>query len=82
MRACRLIREDLVELDVIVKRRFTERKMLGRQAGDERLCMARGKGGRGFKSMKHMCKETKFRILVTCHYQDVNGLKLLGVGAR
>ena len=44
---CRLSKEDLVELDIIVKRELGERNMHGRQASDGRLYLARAKGGRG-----------------------------------
>ena len=62
MNACRLSKEDLDELDMTVKRELRERNMHGRQGSDERLYLARAKGGRGVKSMRGMYKETKVRV--------------------
>ena len=62
MNVCTMSKEDLVEMDMIVKRELRERKMHERQASDERLYLACGKGGRGVKSMRDLYKETKVRI--------------------
>ena len=40
-------KDDLVELDMVVKRKLREEKMHGRQATYERLYLPRSKGGRG-----------------------------------
>ena len=62
MKVCRLSKEDLVEVDMIVKREPRERNMHRRQASDERLYLARASGRRQVKSMKIMYKETKVRV--------------------
>ena len=58
MNICRFSKGDLVELDMVVKRKLREEKMHGRQASDERLYLPRSKGGRGIKSMRDLYKET------------------------
>ena len=65
MNICRFSKGDLVELDMVVKRKLREEKMHGRQASDERLYLPRSKGGRGIKSMRDLYKETK--VLVACY---------------
>ena len=62
MNVSRLNKEDLVELDMIVKMELTERKLYGRQATNERLYLACDRCGRGVKSMRDMYKETRVRI--------------------
>ena len=49
MNVCRLSKEDLIELDMIVKRELRERNMHERQTSDEKLYLARVKGGRVVK---------------------------------
>ena len=47
---------------MIVKRELRERKMHERQTSDERLYLARAKGGREVKSMRDMYKERKVEV--------------------
>ena len=62
MNICRLSTDDLVELDMVVKRKLREEKMHGRQASDERLYLPRSKGRKEIKSMRDLYKETKVRV--------------------
>ena len=59
MNICRFSKDDLVELDMVVKRKLREAKMHGRQASDEILYIPRSKGGRGIKRMSDLYKVTK-----------------------
>ena len=62
MNVCKFSKEDLRELDMILKKELRLKNMLGRQSSDERLYMKRQVGGRGLKSLKEVCQETKVRI--------------------
>jgi hypothetical protein len=62
MNVCKFSKEDLNELDGIVKRVLRDNKMHARQASDERLFLERAKGGRGLKSFKDVYLETKVRV--------------------
>ena len=51
MNVCRFSKEELLELDQIIKRQLRRNNMLGRQSSDERLYLKREEGGRGLKSL-------------------------------
>ena len=62
MNVCRFSKEELLELDQIIKRQLRKNKMLGRQSSDERLYLKQEEGGRGLKSLRDVYKETKLRV--------------------
>ena len=62
MNVCRFSKEELLELDQIIKRQLRRNNMLGRQSSDERLYLKREEGGRGLKSLRDIYKETKLRV--------------------
>ena len=47
MNVCKFTKEELNELDLVVKRELRKCNMLGRQSSDERLYLKRDVGGRG-----------------------------------
>ena len=53
---------ELNELDQVIKRERRSKKMLGKQASDERLYLKRKDGGRGIKSLRDTYRETRVRI--------------------
>ena len=62
MNGSRFSKEELLELDQIIKRQVRRNNMLGRQSSDERLYLKREEGGRGLKSLRDVYKETKLRV--------------------
>ena len=62
MNACNLRIDELDELDNIVKSALRKDGFHGRQSSDERLFTNRREGGRGLKSFKEVCDETKTRV--------------------
>ena len=74
MNVRRFSKEELLELDQIIKRQLRRNNMLGRQSSDKRLYLKREEGGRGLKSLRDVYKETKLRV--ACH--KVNGSKQHG----
>ena len=65
MNVCNLGKGELDELDNTVKSALRREGFHGRQSSDERLFTNRREGGRGFKSFKEVCDETKKRV--TCY---------------
>ena len=65
MNICRFNVGELKELDQTIKREIQGKNMLGKQASNERLYLMRDKGGRGLKSLRDTCKET--RLHVACY---------------
>ena len=61
MNVCRFSKEQLLELDQIMKRQLKRNNMLGRQSSDERLYLKWEEEGRGLKS-RDVYKETKLRV--------------------
>ena len=61
MNVC-VIKEELEELDKMVKDILRERKFHGRQASDERLYMRLEEGGRGLMSFKDVHARAKARV--------------------
>ena len=59
-----LVKESWKKWNRFLKVNSDQSKCLGRQARDERLYLKREGGGRGFKSMRDVYKET--RLPVTC----------------
>ena len=59
MNVCNLGKGDLDELDMTVKSVLRREEFHGRQSSDERLSLKRKEGGRGLKSFKEVCNETK-----------------------
>ena len=53
---------ELNELDQVIKRELRSKKMLGKQASDERLYLKREDGGRGIKSLRDTYRETRVRV--------------------
>ena len=62
MNVCKLGKDELDELDKIVKGALRREGFHGRQSSDERVYMKRKDGGRGLKSFKEVYDETKTRI--------------------
>ena len=63
MNICKFSIAELKELDQIIKKQLRGKNMLGRQASDERLYLKREKGGRVLKSLRHVYKETRLRVV-------------------
>lgn len=76
MNVCRFSKNDLAELDMIVKRVLRKNVMHGRQASNERLYLPRNKGGRGLKSMRDVYNETKVRIACYMTYSQSEWIKV------
>lgn len=62
MNICKFSTAEIKELDQIVKKQLRKKRLLGRQASDERLYLKRQIGGRGLKSMRDVYKETRLRV--------------------
>ena len=62
MIVCKFTKAELNELDLVVKIKLRNSKMLGRQSSDERLYLKRDVGGRGFKSLRDVFVETRSRV--------------------
>ena len=62
MNVCKFPKNELHELDQIVKKDLREKNMLGRQASDEHHYMKRDHGRRGLKSTREVYKKTKVRV--------------------
>ena len=62
MNICRFNVGELKELDQTIKRELQGKNMLGKQASNERLYLKRDKSGRGLKSLRDTCKETRLRV--------------------
>ena len=63
MNVCRFSKNDLTELDMIVKRFLLRQNVIhGRQASNTRLYLPRSKGGIGMKSIWDVYNETKVRV--------------------
>ena len=65
MNICKFSNGELNQLDQVIKKELRAKNMSGRQASDERLYLKWEAGGRGLKSMKDVCKET--RLCVACY---------------
>ena len=58
MNVCKMTKDELNELDQIVKRELRKSSMLGKQASDEQLYLKRDQGGRGLKSIRDIvCRD-------------------------
>ena len=62
MNVCKFTNGELNELDQVIKRELRSKKMLGKQASDERLYLKRKDGGRGIKSLRDTYRETRVRV--------------------
>ena len=62
MNVCKITDGELEELDQVIKRELRSKNMLGKQSSDERLYLIREDGGRGIKSLRDICKESKLRV--------------------
>ena len=62
MNVCHLGKNDLDELDKLVKNVLRREGFHGRQSSDERLYTKRTEGGRGLKSFKEVYDETRSRV--------------------
>ena len=65
MNVCHLGKNELDELDKLVKNVLRREGFHGRQSSDERLYTKRTEGGRGLKSFKEVYDETRTRV--ACH---------------
>ena len=58
MNVCKITKDELNELDQIVKRELRKSNMLGKQASDEQLYLKRDQGGGGLKSIRDIvCRD-------------------------
>ena len=62
MNVCRFSKEELLDLDQIIKRQLRRNNMLGRQSSDERMYLKQEEGGRRLKSLGDVYKQTKLRV--------------------
>ena len=62
MNVCKMTKNELNELDQVIKRELRMKHMLGKQASDERLYLKRDQGGRGLQSMRDVYAETRTRV--------------------
>ena len=62
MNVCQFTKQELYELDMLVKDTLRANNMLGPQASDQRLYMKRQHGGRGLRCLREIYQETKVRI--------------------
>ena len=62
MNVCKFTSGELNEPDQVIKRELRSKKMLGKQASDERLYLKREDGGRGIKSLRDTYRETRVRV--------------------
>ena len=58
MNVCKMTKDELNELDQIVKRELRKSNMLGKQASDEQLYLKRDQGGRGLSKERPRWKGT------------------------
>ena len=65
MNVCKFIDGELKELDQVMKPILRSKNMLGKQSRKERLYLIREDGGRGVKSLRGICQETRLRV--TCY---------------
>ena len=80
MNVCKMTKDELNELDQIVKRELRKNIMLGRQTSDERLYLKRDQGGRGLKSMRDLYAET--RTIIACYMCKSNNRWIQAVWQR
>ena len=62
MNVCKFTSGELNELDQVIKCELRSKKMLGKQASDERLYLKRKDGGRKIKSLRDTYRETGVRV--------------------
>ena len=62
MNVCKSTSGELNELYQVIKRELRSKKMLGKQASDERLYLKREDGGRGIKSLRDTYRVTRVRV--------------------
>ena len=62
MNIMKFTQNEIVSLEMIIKRCLRQNKMHALQGSDERLYLPRIKGGRGLKSVRDAYEETKIRI--------------------
>ena len=65
MNVCKFIDGELKELDQVMKPILRSKNMLGKQSRKERLYLIREDGGRGVKSLRGICQESRLRV--TCY---------------
>ena len=70
MNVCHLGKNELDELDKLVKNVLRREGFHGRQSSDERLYTKRTEGGRGLKSFKEVYDETRTRV--ACYIGNIN----------
>ena len=63
MNVCRFNKNDLVEMDIVIKRELRRKLMHGKQPSDERLYPSRRASGKGVKSLRDVYKQTKVRVI-------------------
>ena len=63
MNIMKFTQNEIVSLEMIIKRCLRQNKMHALQGSDERLYLPRIKGGRGLKSVRDAYEETKIRIV-------------------
>ena len=78
MNVCKMTKNELNQLDQIIKRELRMQHMLGKQASDERLYLKRDQGGSGLQSMRDVYVETRTELLVICVSQVITGFKRHG----
>ena len=77
MNVCKMTKNELNELDQVIKRELRMKHMLGKQASDERLYLKRDQGGTGLQSMRNVYAEVRTRV-ACCMSQVINGFKRHG----
>ena len=65
MSVCKFTGGELKKLDQVIKRELRSKNTLGKQYSNDRLYLRREDSGRGMKSLKDICKETRLRV--TCY---------------
>ena len=60
---CKFTSGELNELAQVIKRELRSKKMLGKQASDERLYLEREDGGREIKLLRDTYRETRVRVV-------------------
>ena len=70
MNIMKFTQNEIVSLEMIIKRCLRQNKMHALQGSDERLYLPRKKGGRGLKSVRDPYEETKIRIACYLFYRE------------
>ena len=75
MNVCKFTKQEIAELDQVIKRELRSNNQLGRQSSDERLYLKRDIGGRGLKSLRDVYFETRLRVACYMSLSDDEWIK-------